>query len=139
MRVDEEDPGLLLDRFEVRIEQSFPPLVELSNKCHVWVTAWSFSSTEIETVIVSHLGRKNDVCNHYRSRSGNTLHAMNQHSSSLVLSALNKIDGVVKNARDIFMHMVLQMITLIFDALFLVIILAVVCCAVDHMSNSLVA
>ena len=106
MGVDEEDPGLLLDRFEVRIEQSIPPLDELSNKCHVWVTAWSFSSTEIETVIVSHLGRKNDVCNHYRSRSGNTLHAMNQHSSSLVLSALNKINSVVENARDIFMHMV---------------------------------
>jgi hypothetical protein len=64
---------------------------------------------------------------------------MNQHSSSLVLSALNKIDGVVKNARDIFMNMVFQMIALIFDALFLVIILAVVCCAVDHMSNPLVA
>jgi len=64
---------------------------------------------------------------------------MNQHSSSLVLSSLNKIDGIVKNARDIFMHMVLQMITLIFDALFLVIILAVVCCAVDNMSDPLVA
>jgi hypothetical protein len=139
MGVYEEDSGFLLNWFEARIEEPLPPLVKLGYKRHVWVAARSFRSTEIKTVIVSHLCRKNNVCNHYSSWTGNTLNTVNQHSSAFILSALNKVNSVVKNASDVFVHVVFQMIAFVFNSLFLVIVFAVVCRTVYDMSNSLLA
>jgi len=55
-------------------------------------------------------------------------------SASLVLSRLNEIDSIVKDAFDVLIHMVFQMVPLIFKFLRMV-ILRVVSRAVNHMSD----
>jgi hypothetical protein len=50
----------------------------------------------------------------------------------------NELDGVVEDTSDVFLDMVLQVVTLVDDSLVLVVIVTVVSCAVDHVSNALV-
>jgi hypothetical protein len=50
----------------------------------------------------------------------------------------NKLNGVVEDTGDVFLDMVLQVVALVDDSLFLVVIVTVVSCAIDHMGNALV-
>lgn len=136
MRVYQEHPGLLLDRFKGRIKQPLPPLVELGNEGHVRVSARTLRAAQIESVRRAHLCAEDNISDHDRGRSANALHTVHQDFATFVLRSLDELYCVVEDACDVFVNVVFQMIALVLDAFIFEVVLTVVCRAVDDVRDA---
>lgn len=69
-------------------------------------------------------------------RTRDALHAVHVKFTALVAAVCHELDGVVEAAGDILVNVVLQVVALVHNALVLVVVLAVVSCAVDNVRDS---
>lgn len=136
MRVDQEDSLIFLKRVEVGTIKTLPPLFKLSNKTHVWIRAGAQFPTKIVAISESHSGREDDVREYNRGGSGNSLHTMHKYFASFYFRAFNEFYGIVKNARDVLVSVVFQVVILVLNALLFQIVSTPVRGAVDNVCYS---
>ena len=106
---NQKNAGCHLQCLEVFIEACVK-LPQLQNKSEVGIHAPPALFHVDNCIFISALLRKDLVGEHYGRRTRNALHTVYVDFAALVARVLDELDGVVKDALDVFSHVVLQVV-----------------------------
>lgn len=136
MRANHEDPRTHWNAVELGLEETFIEADKLSNEGHIWVCHWPALFDVGKSFIEGHLILEDQVGETHCRTSRDTLHTVDINLALLLARFLDEAQSIVENALNLLSHVVLQMILLILE-LGVKVVCAIVCGAIDHVSDAL--
>lgn len=131
-----EDARADVERHKVRVLQALLEPHELLDELEVRVGACSSVLDSPVSLVISDSFGKDHVRNANGGRARNSLHAVHVKFATVTAAIAHELDRVVEATRNVLGNMILQVVTLVDDALILMIVVTVVCRAVDHVRDA---